>query len=222
MIARRTGARATAALHEVTDDVCVDRRERRRPSRWHIALGVRRLSWRSLGFDAGLPGVTTGIGVWGNNQPVGWAWDITNFVCWIGIGHAGTLISAMLFLFRQNWRTSINRFAEAMTIFAVGCAGDLPAAPHRPSVVRCVLAVPASRTDMQLWPKFRSPLMWDVFAVSTYVTVSLLFWYMGLVPDLATLRDRATSQASRQMIYGILRSAGAARRATGTTTRGRT
>ena len=112
---------------------------------------------------------------------------------WIGIGHAGTLISAILFLFRQKWRTSINRSAEAMTLFAVACAGIYPAVPHRPSVARAYWLFPMPNTDLNMWQNFRSPLMWDVFAVSTYATVSALFWYVGLVPDLATLRDRATS-----------------------------
>ena len=134
--------------------------------------------------------IATGIGVWGNNSPVFWALDITNFVFWIGIGHAGTLISAILFLFRQRWRTGINRFAEAMTIFAVVCAGIFPAIHvGRVWVVYWLAPYP---NQMSLWPNFRSPLLWDVFAVSTYGTVSLLFWYLGMIPDLATLRDRAT------------------------------
>src|SRR4051794_17065472 len=144
--------------------------------------------------------VTTGVGVWGNNQPVGWAFDIVNFVFWVGIGHAGTLISAILFLFRQNWRTSINRFAEAMTIFAVICAGSYPALHvGRPWLAYWLFPIP---NQMGMWPQFRSPLLWDVFAVSTYATVSLLFWYVGMVPDLATLRDRAPTRL-KQMIYGI-------------------
>ncbi len=134
--------------------------------------------------------IFTGIGVWGNNQPVGWAWDITNFVFWIGIGHAGTLISAILFLFRQKWRTAINRAAEAMTIFAVICALIFPIIhTGRPWVaVYWLLPLP---NQMQMWVNFRSPLLWDVFAVSTYFAVSLIFWYVGLVPDFATLRNRA-------------------------------
>jgi Ni/Fe-hydrogenase subunit HybB-like protein len=134
--------------------------------------------------------VLTGIGIWGNNIPVGWAFEIVNFVWWIGIGHAGTLISAILLLLKQTWRTSINRFAEAMTLFAVACAGlDYWLLPYP--------------NTMGLWPQFRSPLMWDVFAVSTYGTVSLLFWYVGLIPDLATLRDRSQSRTGR-VIYGML------------------
>ncbi len=145
--------------------------------------------------------VSTGIGVWGNNQPVGWGFDIINFVWWIGIGHAGTLISAILFLFRQEWRTSINRFAESMTIFAVMCAGMYPLLHlGRPWLFYWLFPYP---NVMQMWPQFRSPLMWDVFAVSTYFTVSLLFWFTGLIPDFATLRDRAKTRI-QQVVYGIL------------------
>ena len=144
----------------------------------------------------------TGVGVWGNNSPVGWAWDITNFVFWIGIGHAGTLISAILFLFRQKWRTSINRAAEAMTLFAVACAGIYPLV-HVGRPWRAYWLFPVPNEYLHMWQNFRSPLLWDVFAVSTYGTVSLLFWYVGLIPDLATLRDRATGRI-RQWIYGAL------------------
>ena len=144
--------------------------------------------------------VTQGVGVWGNNAPVYWAWDITNFVWWIGIGHAGTLISAILFLFRQKWRTSINRFAEAMTIFAVMCAGLFPAIhTGRPWFDYYLFPIP---NQMSMWPNFKSPLIWDVFAISTYLTISALFWFVGLVPDLATLRDRSKSRA-RRMAYGF-------------------
>src|SRR5712691_228460 len=132
-----------------------------------------------------------GVGIWGINHPIGWGFDILNFVWWIGIGHAGTLISAILLLLRQEWRTSINRFAEAMTLFAVASAGLYPALhTGRPWYDFWLFPYP---NTMGLWPQFRSPLMWDVFAVSTYATVSLLFWYVGLIPDLATLRDRATN-----------------------------
>lgn len=142
-----------------------------------------------------------GVGIWGNNIPVGWAFDITNFVWWIGIGHAGTLISAILLLLRQKWRTSINRFAEAMTIFAVSCAGVFPLIHvGRPWLAYWLLPYP---NPMGTWPQFRSPLVWDVFAVSTYATVSLLFWFVGLIPDLATLRDRAKHRAGK-IIYGVL------------------
>jgi molybdopterin-containing oxidoreductase family membrane subunit len=142
-----------------------------------------------------------GVGVWGNNVPVAWAFGIVNFVWWIGIGHAGTLISAVLLLFRQQWRTSINRFAEAMTLFAVACAGLYPILHlGRPWVFYWLIPYP---NTMLLWPQFRSPLIWDVFAVSTYATVSLLFWYVGLIPDLATIRDRAKSRYA-QVAYGVL------------------
>jgi Ni/Fe-hydrogenase subunit HybB-like protein len=145
--------------------------------------------------------VFKGVGIWGNNQPIGWAFDITNFVWWIGIGHAGTLISAILLLFKQTWRTSINRFAEAMTLFAVLCAGIFPLFhTGRPWLAYWMVPYP---NTMNVWPQFKSPLIWDVFAVSTYGLVSLMFWFVGLIPDLATLRDRATSRGGR-MIYGIL------------------
>ena len=147
--------------------------------------------------------VATGIGVWGNNRPVGWAWDITNFVFWIGIGHAGTLISAILFLFRQKWRTSINRSAEAMTLFAVMCAGLFPLFHTGRPWRAAYWLFPIPNTDLNLWQNFRSPLIWDVFAVSTYFTVSALFLFTGLVPDLATLRDRATNRI-RQVVFGAL------------------
>jgi molybdopterin-containing oxidoreductase family membrane subunit len=142
-----------------------------------------------------------GVGIWGINIPVGWGFAIINFVWWIGIGHAGTLISAILLLLRQQWRTSINRFAEAMTLFAVSCAGVFPLLHvGRPWFAYWMLPIP---NTMRLWPQPRSPLVWDVFAVSTYATVSLLFWYVGLVPDLATFRDRAKHRLL-QIIYGVL------------------
>jgi Ni/Fe-hydrogenase subunit HybB-like protein len=145
--------------------------------------------------------VVKGIGIWGVNQPVGWGFEIVNFVWWIGIGHAGTLISAILLLLRQPWRNSINRFAEAMTIFAVACAGIYPAFhTGRPWLDYWLLPYPNA---MNMWPNFRSPLIWDVFAVSTYATVSLLFWYVGMIPDLATLRDRAKKLWAK-IAYGML------------------
>ena len=144
--------------------------------------------------------MSTGVGVWGLMVPVAWAWDITNFVFWIGIGHAGTLISAILFLLRQKWRTSINRAAEAMTIFAVICAGLFPLI-HIGRIWLGWWLLPLPNAN-SIWPQFRSPLLWDVFAVSTYFTVSLLFWYMGLIPDLATMRDRAQGKI-RQILYGL-------------------
>ena len=174
--------------------------ERKTPLAWYVAFTV----------TAGLTGVlflmigylfVTGVGVWGLNNPVGWGWAIVNFVFWVGIGHAGTLISAILFLLRQKWRTSINRFAEAMTIFAVVCAGIFPGIHvGRVWVVYWLFPIPGYQG---MWPNFRSPLLWDVFAVGTYATVSLLFWYTGMVPDLATLRDRARGRI-QQIVYGLL------------------
>jgi len=141
-----------------------------------------------------------GIGLWGNNQPVGWAFDIVNFVFWVGIGHAGTLISAILFLLRQKWRTAIARFAEAMTIFAVMCAGIFPAVhTGRPWLDGWLLPHPNQHS---LWVNFTSPLLWDVFAVSTYFTVSLVFWYIGLIPDFAVMRDRTTGKI-KKFIYSL-------------------
>jgi molybdopterin-containing oxidoreductase family membrane subunit len=140
------------------------------------------------------------VGIWGINVPVAWGWDIVNFVWWIGIGHAGTLISAVLLLLGQQWRTSINRFAEAMTLFAVACAGMYPILHlGRPWVFYWLFPYP---NTMNVWPQFRSPLVWDVFAVSTYATVSLLFWYVGLIPDLAAMRDRASSRVMK-FLYGF-------------------
>ena len=144
--------------------------------------------------------ISTGVGTWGNQIPVGWAWDITNFVFWIGIGHAGTLISAILFLLRQKWRTSINRSAEAMTLFAVICAAIFPGI-HVGRFWMAWYMAPIPN-NWGIWQNFRSALMWDVFAVSTYFTVSVLFWYTGLIPDLATLRDRATTKV-RKFLFGI-------------------
>ena len=187
-------------LSTLTDTVCAISEAHRPPIAWYIAfafsLSLLALFGISLAYQ-----ITAGVGVWGNNQPVAWAFDITNFVFWIGIGHAGTLISAILFLLRQNWRTGINRAAEAMTIFAVITAGIFPAIHvGRPWLAYWMLPIP---NQMGMWPQFRSPLLWDVFAVSTYAIVSTLFWYTGMVPDLATFRDRATSK-TKQIIYGIL------------------
>ena len=155
---------------------------------------------------------TKGVGIWGIDVPVMWGFAIVNFVWWIGIGHAGTLISAILLLLKQDWRTSINRFAEAMTLFAVACAGLFPILHlGRPWVFYWLFPYP---NTMDLWPQWRSPLIWDVFAVSTYATVSLLFWYVGLLPDLATLRDRARNRFAR-IFYGILAMGWQARPATG-------
>jgi len=185
------------SITETVSDIVL---EKKTPKAWYIALA----------FTASLTGVLflmigylfiTGVGVWGLNNPVSWGWAIVNFVFWVGIGHAGTLISAILFLLRQKWRTSINRFAEAMTIFAVICAGIFPAIHvGRVWVVYWLFPLPNYQA---MWPNFRSPLLWDVFAVGTYATVSLLFWYTGMVPDLATLRDRAKGRL-QQIIYGTL------------------
>ena len=165
--------------------------------------------FRVLGVAAMLVGVLVmavtwlfikGIGIWGVHIPTAWGFAIVNFVWWIGIGHAGTLISAILFLFQQDWRTSINRFAEAMTLFAVACAGMFPLLHlGRPIIFYWLFPYPSS---MGVWPQFRSPLVWDVFAVSTYLTISLVFWYTGLVPDLATIRDRAKNRAGK-ILAGI-------------------
>jgi Ni/Fe-hydrogenase subunit HybB-like protein len=143
-----------------------------------------------------------GIGMWGLNKTVGWAWDITNFVWWVGIGHAGTLISAVLLLFRQKWRMAINRAAEAMTIFAVICAAMFPIIHMGRPWLGAYWALPLPNTFGSLWVNFNSPLLWDVFAISTYFSVSLVFWYIGLIPDFATIRDRATG--IRKSIYGAL------------------
>jgi Ni/Fe-hydrogenase subunit HybB-like protein len=167
---------------------------------WWIGLMVALVGFFALNFGiAYVLGI--GVGLFGINIPVGWGFAIVNFVWWIGIGHAGTLISAFLLLMRQKWRTSINRFAEAMTIFAVSCAGIFPLLHlGRPWLFYWLLPYPDT---MGTWPQFRSPLVWDVFAVSTYATVSVLFWFVGLIPDLATLRDRAKNRAA-QIIYGVL------------------
>jgi molybdopterin-containing oxidoreductase family membrane subunit len=182
----------------VTEAVC-NVAERQTPFAWYVAFAISLGLLALLGLCIGIL-FTTGVGVWGNNQPAAWGFDITNFVFWVGIGHAGTLISAILFLLRQNWRTGVNRMAEAMTIFAVMCAGLFPAIHvGRPWLAYWLFPVP---NQMSMWPQFGSPLLWDVFAVSTYATVSALFWYVGMLPDLATLRDRATSRI-KQMLYGF-------------------
>jgi molybdopterin-containing oxidoreductase family membrane subunit len=167
---------------------------------WWKAFGLANLALL-IGLGMITLTVATGIGQWGENRTVGWAFDITNFVFWIGIGHAGTLISAILFLFRQKWRTSINRSAEAMTIFAVMTAGIFPLLHvGRQWLAFWLFPYPNQRL---LWVNFRSPLLWDVFAVSTYFTISLTFWYIGLIPDLASVRDRAKNKV-RKAIYGAL------------------
>ena len=173
--------------------------EAKTPLWWWISFGIS-FPTMIMCFSLIAYLIGTGVGVWGNMHPVMWAWDIINFVWWIGIGHAGTLISAILFLLRQRWRTSINRAAEAMTIFAVMCAGIYPLI-HIGRVWYGWWLLPLPNAN-SIWPQFRSPLMWDVFAVSTYFTVSVLFWYVGLIPDLAVMRDRAKTQI-RKFLYGL-------------------
>ncbi|MCC7035215.1 MAG: polysulfide reductase NrfD [Acidobacteria bacterium] len=204
-------ARATAVLeapvigpgHDfetVTETVAQIPLAKRTPLGWVlgflIGLSLLMLLQASLGYL-----VVKGIGIWGTNIPVGWAFPIVNFVWWIGIGHAGTLISAILLLFKQQWRMSISRFAEAMTIFAVACAAIFPVFHTGRPWLAAYWLFPYPNT-MALWPQFRSPLIWDVFAVSTYATVSIVFWYVGLVPDLATMRDRAASRV-KKVVFGL-------------------
>jgi molybdopterin-containing oxidoreductase family membrane subunit len=179
--------RGNLSFHDITEMVS-RHTEKKAPPAWYAAFAVA-LSGTVLLLALFAYVIWNGIGAWGNNQPVGWGWPIVNFVFWVGIGHAGTLISAILFLFRQHWRTSINRAAEAMTLFAVVCALIWPTFHvGRVWVIYWTLPIP---NQMEMWPQFKSPLLWDVFAVSSYFLVSLIFWYVGLVPDLATLRDRA-------------------------------
>ncbi|MCH2181562.1 MAG: polysulfide reductase NrfD [Mariniblastus sp.] len=186
---------------DVTDKVCSIWEADKSPKVWWLVLIMAISMLMMLGGCIGHL-LMKGVGVWGNNNPAYWGWPIVNFVFWVGIGHAGTLISAILFLFRQNWRTSINRAAEAMTIFAVICAGTFPGI-HIGRVWVFYWLFPVPSEHLAMWPNFRSPLLWDVFAVSTYFTVSLLFWYMGMVPDIATYRDRAKSKI-RKLVYGLL------------------
>ncbi|MDB5260723.1 MAG: hydrogenase [Adhaeribacter sp.] len=186
--------------HDITQDVC--RQVEAKPNiRWAIALAVS-LFFLGIFIYSVYRTLWFGIGEWGLNKTVNWAWDITNFVWWVGIGHAGTLISAILLLFRQKWRSSINRAAEAMTIFAVICAAMFPVLHMgRPWLAYWVLPLP--NTFGSLWANFNSPLLWDVFAISTYFSVSLVFWYLGLIPDFATIRDRATGPIARRA-YALL------------------
>jgi molybdopterin-containing oxidoreductase family membrane subunit len=187
------------SYHWITERIC-GIVENKQPLLWWILFLPSSLI-ALLGVGGGLALlVSTGVGVWGMTNTVFWGWDITNFVFWIGIGHAGTLISAILFLTRQNWRTSINRAAEAMTIFAVCCAGIFPAF-HVGRVWMAWFLAPIPNSNA-IWQNFKSPLLWDVFAVSTYFTVSLIFWFLGMVPDLATIRDRA-KPGIRKFLYGI-------------------
>ncbi len=184
---------------DVTENVCsiIDAAA---PRWWWLAISVAG-TMMAICFLCLFYLVSTGVGVWGNNNATGWAWDVTNFVFWIGIGHAGTLISAILFLTRQKWRTPIHRAAEAMTLFAVICAAIYPALHlGRAWMVWFMPPIPNSNA---IWPNFRSPLQWDMFAIGTYFTVSVLFWYTGLIPDLATIRDRCRGKI-RKVIYGLL------------------
>ncbi len=184
----------------ITDKISAIVLRRKTKRGWMIGFGISFLLLNLFLYSVGYLFVE-GIGIWGINIPVGWGFDIINFVWWVGIGHAGTLISAVLLLLRQDWRTSINRFAEAMTLFAVACAGMFPILHlGRPHLFYWLLPYP---NTMDMWPQFRSPLLWDVFAVSTYATVSFLFWYVGLIPDLATLRDRAQKRFARAF-YGLI------------------
>lgn len=188
-------------ISDVTEDICI-RVEEKPTKSWMLAMAVS-LTLLAVGAYALWMTVWEGIGVWGLNRTVGWAWDITNFVWWVGIGHAGTLISAVLLLFRQRWRNSINRAAEAMTIFAVICAALFPVIHMGRPWLGFYWAMPLPNVFGPLWVNFNSPLLWDVFAISTYFTVSLVFWYIGLVPDFATIRDRAKGKISK-LIYGTL------------------
>jgi molybdopterin-containing oxidoreductase family membrane subunit len=185
------------SLGEVTADVCAPLERRATPLWWAAFLPA--FGFLLLGVAAVSYQIATGIGTWGLNRSVGWAFDITNFVFWIGIGHAGTLISAILFLFRQKWRNSVNRSAEAMTLFAVVCAGLFPVI-HMGRPWLAYWVVPYPNTRGPLWVNFLSPLIWDFFAIGTYFLISLVFWYVGLLPDLATLRDRVRPGGYRHVI----------------------
>lgn len=187
-------------LNELTQDICQPLKTKPGAGWWAGFLVA--LAALALGVGLVAYQIKVGIGTWGLNKTIGWAFDITNFVFWVGIGHAGTLISAILLLFRQKWRTSINRSAEAMTIFAVMCAAVFPLIHMgRPWLAFWVFPYPNTRGD--LWVNFRSPLLWDVFAISTYFIVSLVFWYIGMIPDLATVRDRTVAPL-KKAIYRVL------------------
>ena len=188
-------------VHDVTEDI--SRRVEEKPTRlWMIAMAIS-LGLLAVGAYTVFLLLWNGVGMWGLNKTVGWAWDITNFVWWVGIGHAGTLISAILLLFRQRWRMSINRAAEAMTIFAVICALQFQILHTGRPWLAIYWMFPLPNTFGSLWVNFNSPLLWDVFAISTYFLVSLIFWYIGLIPDFATIRDRAKNGISKR-IYGAL------------------
>jgi Ni/Fe-hydrogenase subunit HybB-like protein len=185
--------------HQVTEDI-IGPIEAKPSKLWYVGFYIS-VALLMFGVYSIYREVTYGIGQWNLNKTIGWGWDITNFVWWVGIGHAGTLISAILLLFRQGWRTGVNRAAEAMTIFAVMCAGQFPIW-HMGRVWMAFFVMPYPNTRGPLWVNFNSPLLWDVFAISTYFTVSLLFWYSGLLPDFATVRDRAKTKF-RKMMYGV-------------------
>ncbi len=186
--------------HDITNDV-VNPIEEKAPKTWYLLLAISAIvgMW---GIGCILYLIGTGIGVWGLNKTVGWAWDITNFVWWVGIGHAGTLISAVLLLFRQKWRMAINRSAEAMTIFAVMMAALFPGI-HMGRIWMAYWVLPLPNQFGSLWVNFNSPLLWDVFAISTYFSVSLVFWYIGLIPDFATIRDKVTDPIKKKA-YSML------------------
>lgn len=185
--------------HQITEDL-ISPTEKTPPLAWVIGFIISATLLGVFIFTVGWT-IYMGTGTWNLNRTIGWGWDITNFVWWVGIGHAGTLISAILLIFRQKWRTGVNRAAEAMTIFAVICAGQFPLI-HMGRIWMAFFIFPYVNTRGPLWPNFNSPLLWDVFAISTYFTVSLLFWYTGLVPDFATVRDRA--KGLRKKIYNFL------------------
>jgi molybdopterin-containing oxidoreductase family membrane subunit len=185
--------------HQVTEDI-ISPIEAKPTRLWYIGFYIS-VGLLLFGAYSVYREVTYGIGQWNLNKTIGWGWDITNFVWWVGIGHAGTLISAILLLFRQGWRTGVNRAAEAMTIFAVMCAGQFPIW-HMGRVWMAFFVLPYPNSRGPLWVNFNSPLLWDVFAISTYFTVSLLFWYSGLLPDMATVRDRAKTKL-RKLLYGV-------------------
>ena len=195
---RRPLIEGASSYTKITDDIAIPVEQN--PTKWWYVGFALSVTILGLWLFCITYLLFVGVGSWGLNKTVDWGWDITNFVWWVGIGHAGTLISAVLLLFRQKWRTAINRSAEAMTIFAVVCAGQYPLLhAGRPWVIYWALPLP--NTYGNLWVNFNSPLLWDVFAISTYLTVSLVFWYVGLIPDLATIRDRATGL--RQKIYAF-------------------
>ena len=196
---RRPLVEGHKTYHQITEDLCSP--TERTPSKAWVIAFIIAASTLAFGLFCICWTIWMGIGSWNVNRTIGWAYDITNFVWWIGIGHAGTLISAILLLFRQRWRTGVNRAAEAMTIFAVICAALFPVI-HVGRLWVVFYFLPYPNTRGSLWPNFNSPLLWDVFAISTYFSVSLLFWYTGLVPDFATVRNRATGL--RKKIYNFL------------------